>query len=345
MAIIDFNRDDSSLVLHKAPPKEMLSIRKESGRVIVRINSSSLSIIQECLRKAKYYLLDGWKSENESPATLFGSAIHKALEVYYSGAPEERILPRLEDLEPIAFGHAPKTDGLIERSIAAFVEKAQALKDLPDTDKRSLINGTWILHEYFKAFINDPYITHVDDDGPFVERTFDHVIHEDQDCTIILFGTIDFAWRHIQTGEVVCGDHKTASFLNFGGASYFDRDKPNHQYTGYVMGAKKVFGIPSDNFIVNVLEVKAKPKTKGAKGVSFPRQPTKRTEEDFAELKEVLLDSVQRYMMAETKNSWPMGPVDACNKYGGCPYKQVCASPNSLRETILRNKFIKEGQS
>lgn len=342
MVLPEFNAD--SLVLPRVTPKEMLSWRVlEDGRFYMKINSSSLSLIQECMRKTKYSLLERWRAETEGAATLFGSAIHSALEVFYRGERVERVLPKYEHLELLAFGHEPPptNNDLIYRAVRAFIAKAQPLASLPESDKRSIPNGIWILNEYFKTYIDDPYVAYVDKDGPFIERTFTHRFYEDAQVVIDIFGTIDFIFRNVNTGELLPGDHKTASFLNFGGASYFDRDKPNHQYTMYMLGAKRVYGIDAENFMVNVVEVKAKPKTKAAKGVSFPRQLTKRTEEDFEELTEVILDASFRFRIALETNIWPMGGVDACNKYGGCQYKQICASPKNMRHTILSNKYIK----
>lgn len=347
MTLVQPDLGEIATVLHPVVPKEMLSVRREGRKRVFRINSSSLGIIQECMRKAKYSLAEGWRTENESPATLFGRAVHKALEVFYRGEPEDRVLPKYEHLELMAYGHQPPptNNDLIYRAVSAFLTEAEPLSSLPAEDKRSLQNGVWILSEYFKACIDDPYIALVDEDGPFIEREFTYRLHEDAQMIIEIFGTIDFAFRDMRTKEIILGDHKTSSALSFAGSSYFDRDKPNHQYTMYMLGARRVFNLPVENFMVNVIEVKAKPKTAKAKGVSFPRQITKRTEEDFEELKEVLLDAVCRWRISSETGVWPMGSVNSCNQYGGCTYKEVCASPKSIRENLLKNKFNKRSDN
>ena len=338
MALISLEQDSTSVLLPRAAPKEMISVGERSGKTLVRINFSSMDIIQNCLRKAKFSLVEKWKPETESVATVFGSAIHKAMEVYYSGTPEERKLVPLEALE-VAVYAGKNGDNLLIRAVQAFAEKAKPLAELPDTDKHSLVNGAWILHSYFKAFLDDPYVTYVDKDGPFVERTFSLTIHEDADLIVEIFGTIDIALRHIKTGEIIPGDHKTAGFLNFGGSSYFDREKPSHQYTGYLMGFREVFGIDTNKFLVNIIEKKAKPKTVAAKGVSFPRQITERNADDFIEFKEAMLYVVKQFLGAQRSGVWPMGPIGACTAYGSCMYRQVCSVPRSMRETLLKAKF------
>jgi hypothetical protein len=342
MAIVEMDFSESGLLIPVASPKEMISVSKQDdGRTRVKINSSSLGVIQECLRKS-YYLLDQkWKAENEHPATIFGSAIHKALEVFYLGKMEERVLPKLDDLELMAYGHALPEEGssLIMRAVRAFLSRGEQLRPLPDTDKRSLPNGVWILHNYFKAFLADPYIAYVDEQGPFVEREFTFRLFEDAEKVIDVFGTIDFAFKHTANGNIIIGDHKTASSFGFGGSSYFDRERPNHQYTGYAMGARRVFGIETDEFMVNMVEVKARPKTARGSGPLFPRQITTRNEEDFEEFTEVVVHSVENYLGALKTGMWPLGPVGACTAYGSCTYRQVCAAPKSMRENILSAKF------
>jgi hypothetical protein len=342
LALVNIELGESALLIPCKKPKEMLTVREADGVTYVKINSSSLQLIQECLRKSRYALLEKWKPEGESPALTFGTAIHKALEIYYRGDVADRKLPSLSDLEALAF-NAPTDDlGLIERAVAGFVEKAQPLAQLPDSDKRSILNGIWILHSYFKAYLEDPYVAYVDDHGPFVEREFTLKIYSSANLVIELFGTIDFAFRHIANGNIVVGDHKTTSSFGFGDSSYFDRERPNHQYTGYLLGAREVFGIATTEFIVNVVEVKARPKTAKAKGVSFPRQVTSRNDEDFEEFRETVVYEVKRYLEARASGIWPLGPVASCNSYGACTYKQVCSAPKSLRQNILASKFKQE---
>lgn len=337
---IEPNLGEAAALLPTQPTKEMISVSPlPDGRTKVRVNSSSIGIIQECLRKAKYSLDEHWRADVEGPGTLFGSAIHRAMEIYYSGKLEERLLPRWEDCEPLGFGHLPQNPGLIQRAMLGFIEKAQPLSGLPDGDKRSIPNGVWTLYEYFKAYINDPYVTYSDAQGPFIERTFSMTVWDQHDLVVEVFGTIDFIFISTADGSILPGDHKTASSLGFGGSSYYDRDKPNHQYTLYSWAARDVFGVPSGEFLVNVIEVKAKPKTARGAGPSFPRQVTRRDQDDYDELKEVIMKTVWDYLGAKNSGVWPLGPIGACSSYGACQFKAVCSAPKSLRPNILSAKF------
>ena len=342
--LVDFNVDSDTPLVVPAVPKEMISVSAEGSKTLVKINSSSHTVIQECMRKAQLLLHQKWKSEDESPATLFGSAIHKALEVFYAGDITARTVPKLETLERMSYGH--RVDGeneiLALKSFRAFAEKAKLLTPLPETDKRSLQNGAWIMHNYFKAFIDDPYVAYVDESGPFVERPFTLRIHEDETLIVDIFGTIDAVMQHVTNKDIIVCDHKTSSYLNFGGSSYFDRAKPNSQYTGYLMGAREVFKLDTNMFMVSIVEVKAKPKTARGSAPSFPRQLTSRDDNDYAEYKESVVYYARAYLRAIETGVWPIGPVSSCDAYGACSYRMVCSSPKELRENILKSKFKQE---
>jgi hypothetical protein len=335
---IDVSLGEVDSIAIPQAPKEMLSISQRGNKTLVRINSSSLGVIQECLRKSQYLLHRNLVPETESAATLFGSAIHKALEVFYGGTVEERILPPYNDMELLAFGHATP-DSLIPRAIYAFAKKAEPLSALPPENKRSISNGVWILWNYFKAYLDDPYIAYVDEFGPFVERGFTFDLYEDENLIIEYFGTIDLVMKHLTTGNLLVCDHKTSSVV---GNDFYNRIRPNSQYTGYLMGARGN-GINTNDFMVNCLEVKAKPKTARGSAPNFPRQITNRSEEDFAEFRETVIFYVKSYLTAIRTGTWPISHTNACAMYAGCTYLSICGAPKNLRENIINAKFKQRG--
>lgn len=333
--------ETSPILIRAEAPKEMLSVTKnERGQTVVRINSSSLGVIQECMRKARYTLHDKWRAEDENPATLFGSAIHKALEVFYAGNPTERKLPSLVDMELMSYGHAVAGEhqDLLLKATRAFIQKAEPLKALPETNKRSIQTGVWLLWHYFQAYLNDPYVAYIDEKGPFVERNVSFVLHENEHLRVEYFGTIDLIVRHTGTGELLVCDHKTSSVV---GNDFYNRLKPNHQYTGYLLAARESCGVNTKSFLVNCLQVKERPKT--ARGIAphLPRQVTTRDEADFEEFKDSVMDAVRSYLGAINTRTWPIGHVNACTTYGGCQYLAICAAPRQMRDNILAAKFVR----
>lgn len=332
-----------------AAPKKMLTISElPDGRTKVEINSSSLNLLQTCWRKSYYSLHQHLKGKRESPATAFGSAIHAALETWYLAPKEERKLPSnfKKEMELMSSGHDPG-DALCYKAAKSFLTAMAPIYHLPETDKRSKENGLWILSHYFDTYKlggkeADNYEVLKVDDKPFVEQLCSALLYEDKQVQIHFFGTIDCILRNTVTDQVIPCDHKTSSVV---GNDFYNRLKPNHQYTGYIWLVNETLDIDTDMFLVNCLQVKPKPKTARGAPPHFPRQITKRTAEDIEEWKQVVVWHVLQYLgftnwKGSREFTWPLGSPDACTLYGGCQYLQVCSSPASLRDTILNNEFI-----
>lgn len=325
-------------------PKQMLWIDRSGPRPRIHINSSSLGIIQTCPRKTYYLLHQGWRSRAGSPPLIFGAAIHKALEVFYCAPREARQdLPPGFDEHAAAMCHgfdAPEKHPLYD-AVAAFVKAAEPLQALPDTDKRSRVSGVWVLGHYFRTYANDTYVTFCDEQGPCAERTFSAPLISDSDLEVFLFGTIDLILQNLATGEVLPADHKTSSQM---GGDFLNRIKPNHQYTGYLWGAQCALGLQTENFLINGVQVKARPLTARGGPPTFTRQITKRTSEDIDEFVNAVSWACRSYLRWEEANCWPIGTVDACSSWGGCGFLDICGAPNSLRQNILEAKYERQTQ-
>ncbi len=327
-----------------AEPKEMLSVSEDSGVTSVRINFSSLSILQECARKAEYSLVRGLKASLESPALLFGSAIHKGLETYYSGERIERCIPPNYKTTMDAIGcglwQPDWEEYLVFRAARAFVFKASPLTALPDDNKRSIVTGVWMLQHYFQKYLTDEYVIMRDNLGPVVERKVTMPIFSSANLNIDLFGTIDFVMKSEVTGQILPGDHKTASSLY----DFYDKISPNFQYTGYLWACREVLGYDTDLFLVNALQVKQPPKTARGSEPDFARQITSRSEEDYNELRIAIIDAVTSFLRHRENGYFPMSASGACTaRYGSCTYRDICSSPTQLRENIISAKFQQTG--
>lgn len=333
---------DAAPALEKfaAERKEMLSVRWEGECAHVRINSSSLAIMQECWKKAHFVLERGLQAKLESAATLYGTAIHKALEVFYSGKTEERMLPpnfeRTVDLMGAGSTVESELDYLVLRAIRAFLQTASPLAQLPDSNKRSLATGAWTLMHYFKSYIDDVYVIYSRDGVPYVEKKCEALVVSQPNLTITLFGTIDCILHNPQNNTVLITDHKTSSVV---GEQFYSRLKPNHQYTAYVLLAERALGIQTDKFLVNAIQVKPKPVTARGQPPHFPRQVTTRSAEDIEVFLRTLTYYVRDYLRNQRETFWPLGQVSACSAYNGCQFQKICANPNSLSENIISAEF------
>lgn len=347
MALVDFQPTSTQLAVPKEP-KRMLEVKHVGQQTQVFINASSLSVLQGCPRKAEYLLHRGLVSSTESSATLFGSGIHAALEAYYLGELEERIIPPnfKENMELLAYGQLPDemNEFLVYRATKAFTDRVAGLSALPPSDKRSIANGVWILYHYFKSWIEgeDPYKVHVVNGEPFVERMLEAVILDTPELKIVSHGTIDVVFEHLHTRQLAVCDHKTTSRL---GQDFFNRLKPNHQYTGYLYLFNKNFGTQLDKFIVNGVEVKPKPKTARGTPPNFTRQVTTRSEEDFADYEKTVIYYTKQFLSWCESKEFPLGSVDTCAMWGGCQFLNVCSSPSVIRDNILSANYITAKES
>jgi len=313
----------------KEAPKEMISVSEKNNKTYVKINFSSLDIINTCLRKTFYSLEKGYRNTEPSPALIMGSAIHKALEVWYLSDPAERIVPTNANDNglKVALGHLdPPPGSVFFAAIKGFAEVMEPVKDTPASDKRSIDNGIKILVEYFKRYKDDGMEVLCDSEGlPYVERLASHVMYDSSDLQITYFGTVDVILQNKQTGIVAVTDHKTTAAL---GTQFYNRLKPNHQYTGYLWLAQKELLIDTRMFMINGIQIA---KTKQ----DFARQFTERDESDFQELENAVVGGVKRYLEARETGVWTQNAPQPCTMYGSCSYLRVCEVNPKLRENVI----------
>lgn len=320
-----------------ANKKQMLSVRTLSdGTIEVRINYSSLELIQTCLRKAYYSLKQGLEKDTIAEPLVFGSAVHKALEVWYCAPLGNKMASSLicEDYQcdptTVAEGHAQRCARCL--AINAFRESGKVLSGLVFDDKRSLDNGTAILNAYFDEYHSDPFVVFSDETGPYVEKLVSHLIHEEPGLRIYLFGTLDLVLRDLVTKELFIVDHKTTWAL---GTEFYNRINPNFQYTGYVWLVRKALGLDVSRFMVNGIQV-ARMKR------GFARQFTERNDEHFEELCLAVVYNVKKYLECEASESWPQNTPNPCSMYGGCSFRPLCEIPASLRGAVTEANYVQK---
>lgn len=313
------------------PKKEMLSQSLlENGKKKVRINYSSLNLINTCPRKADLILNQGLQSSFKSEALVFGSAFHKALEHWYTLpiSLREPNSTMLKEMDAVIFNPPNEPlEGAME-SVRQFALTGDILRHLPDGDKRGLDNALKLLKAYFKLYQNDGWEVYRDALGePMIEKDVSFIIYEDENLVIEYFGRVDLILKQTQTGVIAVTDHKTTATL---GSQFYDRLKPNHQYTGYVLGAQKALGIDTNKFLINGIQT-AKTKQE------FARQVTERTEEDFQELREAVIETVFRWLKMEERGFYPQNTPEPCGSYGACQFLELCRASKELKPIIKKN--------
>ena len=337
---------DQSIHDTKDVKRMMWVTRNDAGKYFVHINSSSLDTIQTCPKKAYYALHRGLVSKEPGLATTFGKGVHKALEVMYATPREQRVLPPnyKEKILMMCQGQTldDEASNFTYQAVRGFIDVAgEALANLPQEDKRSLVNGAYLLGEYFERRINDPYEVVVIDGEPLVEKTLSWGIWDDDKLNITLFGTMDAVMENKANKQVVVCDHKTTSVTNMN--DFYNRTKPNHQYTGYIHLAQQCLGINTENFMINIFQVKPRPKTSRGKGPDFMHIITKRTPQDVMDMIKTVHYFVTQYIYWLETAYWPYGTPNACANYGKCMFLDVCQSPENIKESILSANYEVRG--
>lgn len=311
--------------------KRMLEIvRMDDGRDKVFINWSSIATIQDCMRKSQYLLMEKLKSDVEHDALVAGKAIHKGMEFWYHLPIEHRQLTADDnELADTFTGLLPEVcpEGALG-AIYQYALAAQPLKYLDPGDKRSIANGIKIMKAYFKHYKDDEFETYWDEQGSFIERELEMQIYEDSTKVIVLHGTIDAVLRNKQSGKLYVADHKTTTAL---GTQFYNKAKPNHQYSGYIYLAQKKLGLDIDECMINGIQV-AKTKSE------FARLFTKRDQDDFDDLIKAAVEATERILFARETGEFTMSTA-SCNVFGTCQYFDICSVPKKMREQIIKTKY------
>jgi hypothetical protein len=263
--------------------------------------------------------------QGKSSATTFGSAIHKAIETWY-GFPYQQRTVVCNDF----ITSSPHVDGCpVCSAIKAFSTYCPTINTEDFGSKRSLLNGVEILKGFFTTYRNDEWDVMSKDGKPMVELDFSFNLFDSPKLSIDYFGTIDCIMQNRETGLITVCDHKTTSSL---GVDFYNRIKPNHQYTGYVMGARNSLHLDTNTMMINGLQVA---KTKK----DYARQITSRDAEDFD-----LLTSTVKWVVAEWLTSiyasfYPMSTPTACSNYSGCGYRYICEASPKNQDTLIETYF------
>lgn len=278
-------------------------------------NSTSLGLLKECPRKYQYVMLEGWSGRGESPHLLFGSVYHAALELYDNKKAEGADHDQALDMAVDYALHQTWIDGKSWES--AHTKKTR------EALLRSVI---W----YLDQFKDDPCATLILANGkPAVELSFNFTPQWTEGDGYILCGHLDRVVTF--NDDLFVMDRKTTGSTL--GQYYFSEFSPHNQMSLYTLAAKVVFNAPVSGVIIDAAQI--------AVGfTAFGRSITMRSE---AQLEEFLDDTRRWIYLAEhfaQAQHWPMNE-SSCNKFGGCPFKQVCSKDPSVRENFLHAEFDK----
>lgn len=309
-------------------------------------DSTSLGMLKQCPRLYQYVMIDGWGEADTSVHLRFGIEYHQALQEFdislASGIPhEDSIHDVIREL------HARVWDWEVDPDTKAGKYK----------NKYTLVR---LVIDYLDKFIEDPAETFVLDDGrPAVELSFRFELDwgpragEEMKCTrghdrcdegpvvgcpycvpasnqpYLLSGHLDRVVSF--QDQLFVMDRKTTTTTP--SDYYFNQFEPNNQMSLYTLASQVVLGSPTKGVIIDAAQVLVD-------SSRFVRGFTYRTAD---QLEEWTNDLQYWFSIAETfaeNNYWPMNDT-ACDKFGGCKFREICSKSPQVREQFLKSKFTK----
>lgn len=309
-------------------------------------DSTTLGAFKTCPRLYQYQYVDFWGSGEESIHLRFGQEYHQALQDYameraagigHDDAVHDVIRALLERTWNPAINDSPAGPWTVNEETKAGKYK----------NRRTLVRAVC---DYLDHFRDDAAQTHILDNGkPAVELSFrfeldwgpnqrvrfendpflGQVIKHTPPQPYLLCGHLD---RVVDfQGSLFVMDHKTTTTTP--GSYYFDQFQPNNQMTLYTLASLIVIDSPVKGVIISAAQLMVD-STRFVRGFTY-RTPDQ-LEEWTADLHR-WLDLAESYA---TAGYWPQNDT-ACDKFGGCRFRDICSKSPQVREQFLKSKFTK----
>lgn len=295
-------------------------------------DSTSLELFKRCPRLYQYVMIEGYQPRGEAIHLRFGIEYHQALHDYETyrkleldhhdavvatvKALLERIFPW--DPDPRTASEEKKSKKNLVRAVIWYLDK---FKD--DLTRTVEINGKPALEVSFR-FELDYGPAYVTGTGPNVST--DLYVPDGQ--PYLLCGHLD---RVVDFQDALfVMDRKTASSSI--STYYFNQYHPHNQMSLYTLAGKVVLETPIRGVIIDAVNVNEEPQ--------FERGVTYRTQD---QIDEWLYDLSHYLQLAEsyaTAGYWPMNDT-ACDKYGGCKFRDICQKSPQVRERFMQDDFRK----
>lgn len=292
----------------------------EGTKIQFAWDSTSLGYLKQCPKLYEYIILQGWQPKDESIHLRFGQEYHQAI----------------YDFE-MAKANGADFDDALRETMRALLSRIRDWEPDPTVKAYQHKNKNALVHLvvcYCDEYRNDPFKTLILENGrPAVELSFkfelDFGPYAAPQVPYVLCGHLDRVGTFLNENFVL--DHKTTTTAPTD--YYFNQYSPNNQMTLYTFGGKVILETHIAGVIIEAAQVMAD------KPMKFTRRPTYRSDEVIDEWLDDLeyhLVNAESFAKAER---WPMNDT-ACDKFGGCRFREVCSKPPSVREKFLKADFI-----
>jgi len=249
-----------------------------------------------CLRRLYYTKVLGLKPKTTPAALIYGTAIHSAVEMFYTLHKTEKDKGNLKM-------------AVIKEFVAAW-ERGGIIGD----NKRNLEAGVLTMNSYCDAYMHDS--------SSFSEEDIESNQWMPMPNGTQLLVKMDRVLN--RSGQIVLVDTKTTSYAI---SDYYFKDFENHMPTSlYFYVVRQLLG-RCDSVLIDAIKVPPPPPT--SKSLAFGRATFLRTELQIEDAITTYC-SITDYVVASLRkeeHTWPdrfYCNQGECKAYGGCPFLGIC---------------------
>ena len=307
-------------------------------------DSTSIGLLKTCPRLYQYVMIEGWSGRNESIHLRFGIEVHLALQEYDMSRAngithEDAVFDVIKSLMERTTDFNPKLNPDNSRDPAKYKNRSTLIS---------------LVLDYLDSHTTDPCETYIMSNGkPAVELSFQFELDWGPQAQRIIFehheetpeGGLHGVMETTSQPYILCGhldkvvtynsalfvkDYKTTTTTP--SAYYFAQYEPNNQMTLYTLAGKVVLNAPVRGVCIDAMQVKLDDPHAFIRGFTY-RTPDQLDE--WLNNLAILLAQNETYASA---GYWPMNDT-ACDKFGGCKFREICSKSPSVRERFLRADF------
>jgi len=288
-------------------------------------DATSLKTAWTCPRMYYYKMIEGWQPNHARVHLWFGKIYADALELYHklmaNGTDREKAIA-----EVVYFALVESWDHDLDDEGNRIPGTGGPARFDHNTKTRENLIRTIIW--YLEEFKDETHTTFIlDNNKPAVELSFRLPV----DDSIIFCGHMDRLCKDHDNSIFVHDQKTTGSTI---GPYYWRQFKPDIQFSMYTFIGKMAFNVPVSGLIVDAAQI--------AVGFSkFGRAPILFTDPELNEWFDETMEVIQRTQHYTREQFFPRNTT-ACNNFGGCEFREVCARPHSVRENFLSGDFTKK---
>jgi RecB family exonuclease len=278
-------------------------------------DSTSLGALKTCPRLYYYSIIQGWTPRITSVHLVFGQVYHSALEAYDRARSQ-------------GLGHVAATREAVHRALLDTWDKAMRRPWFSDDSNKNRLTLLRSVVWYLEQFQDDPLQTvQLASGKPAVELSFRFVTSYSapDGAPYLLCGHLDRLVTD-PNGKTWVLDRKTTKSTV--GQDFFDKFTPDNQFTLYALASHIVYATPVQGLIVDGAQI-------AITFSRFLRGIVLRQQSQLDEWYEGLAFWLAQAELFAKRQTWPQNDK-ACQNYGGCPFRPICAKPPSVREQWLR---------